>query len=136
MTQTLRHKEVLSNVSESQENYLEAILTLFHQCGYVRSVDIAEILSVSKASVSRAVKLLAQEGMITLDEHRFIQLTDAGMTLAQKIADRHHTLQTFLIASGVPAEVAAQDACRLEHILSDISFEKIKNLLPLIEQTI
>ena len=119
-------------MSPSQEDYLKTILIIQKQLGYVRSVDIAEKLSVTKPSVSRAVHLLESQGLIVLDSHRHIKLTPAGQTLADKLYDRQCLLETLLISLGVSAQTAAIDACRLEHALSEESFAKLKNaLLPL-----
>ena len=100
------------------------------QHGYVRSVDIAEFLSVTKPSVSRAVHLLETEGLILLDEHRHIKLTPTGLDLANDIFERQCALESLLISLGVDAQTAAEDACRLEHDLSAESFAKLKTLIP------
>ena len=117
-------------MSPSQEDYLKTILIIQKQLGYVRSTDIANYLSVTKPSVSRAVHLLEDNGFIVFDEHRFIQLTPAGFERANTIYQRQCTLQALLIFLGVDAQTAAKDACRLEHTLSAQSFACLKNLLP------
>ena len=117
-------------MSPSQEDYLKTILIIQKQHGYVRSVDIAEFLSVTKPSVSRAVHLLETEGLILLDEHRHIKLTPTGLDLANDIFERQCALESLLISLGVDAQTAAEDACRLEHDLSAESFAKLKTLIP------
>ena len=117
-------------MSPSQEDYLKTILIIQKQHGYVRSVDIAEFLSVTKPSVSRAVHLLETEGLILLDEHRHIKLTPTGLDLANDIFERQCALESLLISVGVDAQTAAEDACRLEHDLSAESFAKLKTLIP------
>ena len=112
---------------ESGEMYLESILQLTQKQGHVRSVDISEHMGYSKPSVSRAVGLLKNGGYILVDKDGMITLTDAGMEIAQKIYERHTVLTHLLIRLGVNAETAAADACKMEHALSDESFEAIKN---------
>lgn len=114
---------------ESGEMYLETILLLKNKYGYVRSVDIAKELNYSKPSVSRAVSLLREDGYITNDPHGMILLTEKGEKMASKIYDRHETLTKFLVKIGVSDETAQQDACKIEHIISDESFEKIKEIV-------
>ena len=112
---------------ESGEMYLESILQLTQKQGHVSSVDISEHMGYSKPSVSRAVGLLKNGGYILVDKDGMITLTDAGMEIAQKIYERHTVLTHLLIRLGVNAETAAADACKMEHALSDESFEAIKN---------
>ena len=95
--------------------------------GYIRSIDIAEELSVTKPSVSYATKRLRENGYITMDKDGLITLTEKGMAIADRIYDRHKTLTTFLVQMGVGAETAAQDACKLEHDMSDETFQAIRN---------
>ena len=118
-------------MSPSQEDYLKTILIIQKRLGYVRSVDIAECLSVTKPSVSRAVHLLESAGLVTLDEHRHIKLTTTGQTQANKLYKRQCTLEALLVSLGVNAQTAAADACRLEHALSEESFTKLQALVPL-----
>ena len=92
----------------------------------VRSVDISEYMGYSKPSVSRAVNLLKSGGYIRMDEENFITLTDSGLEIAEKIYNRHTVLTDLLVRLGVPEEIAAQDACRMEHAISDETFEAIK----------
>ena len=115
---------------ESGEMYLETILILKNKYGYVRSIDIAHEMNFSKPSVSRAIALLKDDGYVTNDPHGMILLTDKGLAIAEKIYDRHKTLTKYLISLGVSEETAQNDACRIEHIISDESFEKIKAQIP------
>ena len=114
-------------LQESGEMYLETILILFQKLGQVRSVDISEHMGYSKPSVSRAVGLLKKGGFITVEKEGFIHLTDEGLSLAQKILERHTILTELLIRLGVGNETAANDACRIEHVISDETFEAIRN---------
>ena len=116
-------------LQESGEMYLETILILSRKNGQVRSVDISEYMSFSKPSVSRAVGLLKKEGFITVEKDGFIHLTDKGLAQAEKILDRHTILTQMLIKLGVPREIASNDACRIEHVVSDETFEAIRNHL-------
>lgn len=111
---------------ESGEMYLEAILEINKIRGNVRSIDISEYMSYSKPSVSRAVRLLKGGGYIEVDEAGFITLTECGLEVAEKIAERHHLLTRMLMELGVDRDVAMDDACRIEHVISDVSFEAIK----------
>lgn len=113
-------------LQESGEMYLETIYTLSQKGGAVRAVDISEHMGYSKPSVSRAVNLLKNGGYIVLDRDNHIQLTESGREIAEKIYSRHTVLTKMLVMLGVPEEIAAQDACRMEHTVSDISFEAIK----------
>lgn len=115
------------HLQESGEMYLETIYILSKQIGDVRSLDVAEYMSFSKPSVSRAVKLLKEGSYINVDKDGYIALTDAGLKIAEKIYERHTLLTEFLIKLGVNEETAAEDACRIEHHISDESFEAIKN---------
>lgn len=111
---------------ESAENYLEAVLMLEEKNGLVRSVDIANELNFSKPSVSIAMKKLRQSGYIEMDGSSLISLTPAGRAVAESVYERHRILTALLMALGVSEENARADACRLEHVLSDESWEKIK----------
>ena len=115
------------SIHESGEMYLETIHVLLKQNGTVRSVDISEHMGYSKPSISRAVGLLKNGGYIEVDKDGFITLTETGLSVAQKIYERHTVLSDLLIALGVSQETAAKDACRLEHAMSDESFNAIKN---------
>ena len=114
---------------ESGEMYLEAILEIQKKRGNVRSIDISEYMSYSKPSVSRAVRLLKSGGYIEVDETGYITLTDCGLEVAEKITERHHLLTKMLMDLGVDEDVAVDDACRIEHVISDVSFEAIKKHL-------
>ena len=113
-------------IKESAENYLETILVLQQRNGSVRSVEIAAELNFSKASVSVAMKQLRENSYIEVDAAGHITLTPAGMEIAQHIYERHQVLTRCLVALGVEERVAAEDACRIEHFLSNESFEKIR----------
>ena len=112
---------------ESGENYLETILMLKNKNGNVRSIDIARELNFSKPSVSRAVGILKQSGYIMIDENGLITLTDAGTEEANRIYERHTILTEFFMkTANVTKEVAEEDACRAEHVISDETFQGIK----------
>lgn len=110
---------------QSAEDYLETILVLRERRGFVRSVDIAGELQYSKASVSVAMKKLRESGCIEMDREGYITLTDAGQRIAARVYERHRVLRAFFVALGVDARVAAEDACRVEHDLSEETFEKL-----------
>ena len=109
--------------NESSENYLEAILMLSKKLPVVRSVDIANELGFKKSSVSIAMKKLRENGYITMDRDGLITLTESGMEIASKMLDRHHTLTRFLVAIGVDQKTAEQDACRIEHDISQQTYD-------------
>jgi len=114
-------------IHESRENYLETILILLKQNGSVRSIDIAHHLGYSKPSVSRAVSLLRTDEMICVDDSGQICLMPKGQKIAEKILERHQLLTSYLTALGVSPETAAEDACRIEHVISEESFRCIKS---------
>lgn len=116
----------MMNVHESGEMYLEAILVLSRQSGFVRSIDVGEYLGYSKPSVSRAMGLLRKGGLITMEKDGGLLLTDDGRAIAEKIYERHTVLSQALIGLGVPKEIAVEDACKIEHVISDESFAIIK----------
>ena len=116
-------------IRDSAEDYLEAILVLSKQGGGVRSVDIASMLGVSKPSVSHAMKLLREDGYIAMDRYGTVTLLEKGEEIAMRIYERHQVLTKMLEGLGVSEEVAKADACKLEHDVSDESFEKIKEHL-------
>ena len=113
------------NIHKSAEDYLEKILMIGEQKGYVRSVDIATGLSVSKPSVSVAMKHLRENGYIVMDKDNYITLTDTGMEIARRIYDRHKALTEILIRIGVSPEVAQRDACKVEHDISHETYDAI-----------
>ena len=110
----------------SGEDYLEAILVLQKKLGMVRSVDVARHMEVSKPSVCHAVATLRDGGFLTMDEDHFLHLTDVGREVAERIYERHCFFTEQLIATGVDPKTAEADACRIEHIISQDSFEKIR----------
>ena len=114
------------HVQESGEMYLEAIWVLSQKNGFVRSIDVSEYLGYSKPSVSRAMGILRKGELIVVDKDGGITLTDAGREIAQKIYERHTILTKLLVMLGVSEETAAADACKLEHAISDESFQAIK----------
>lgn len=111
---------------ESREDYLEAILVLGQRNDFVRSVDVANHLGFSKPSVSVAVSNLRNALLLTVDGAGGLHLTEAGKALAEQVYERHRVLTRFLVDLGVDANTAAEDACRVEHVISQLSFEKIK----------
>ncbi|MDR1619925.1 MAG: metal-dependent transcriptional regulator [Clostridiales bacterium] len=113
-------------MNESAENYLERILMLKEQKGIVRSIDIARAMDFSKPSVSVAMKLLRENGYITMDSENLIELTPAGLAIAKGIYERHKVLTAMLVGLGVNEKTAREDACRIEHDISEQSFESIK----------
>lgn len=114
------------NIHESAEDYLEAILILRERQGMVRSIDVVHRLEVTKPSVSVAMKRFRENGYIEMDRDGYITLLPPGEEIAQRIYGRHKLLTRFLVSLGVSEEAAAADACKMEHDLSDESFEKIK----------
>ena len=116
-------------MQESGEMYLETILILSNSQPSVRSIDICEYMGYSKPSVSRAVGLLKKGGYITVDGSGFITLTESGKYIAGKIYERHTVLTGFLMSLGVPEVTAAEDACKIEHDISDTSFDAIKKAI-------
>ena len=114
------------NIHESAEDYLEAILILRERQGSVRSIDIVHQLELTTPSVSVAMQRCRENGYIEMDADGFITLLPPGEEIAQRIYDRHKLLTKFLVALGVSEETAAADACKMEHDLSDETFEKIK----------
>lgn len=108
--------------------YLETIYVLSRKIGNVRSIDVGEYMGYSKPSVSRAVGLLKSGGFINVDENGFLTLTEAGLELATNIYERHTIISNFLMKLGVPDNIANEDACRIEHIISEETFNAIKNI--------
>jgi len=114
------------NIHESGENYLETILLLGKKLGVVRSIDVAREMGFSKPSISRAMNLLKDGGFITIDGRNFIFLTEEGERIAKSVYARHFFLTRFLTSIGVPDDIAEKDACRMEHVLSPETFEKLQ----------
>ena len=116
-------------VHESGEMYLEAILVLKQKTGFVRSVDVGDYLGYSKPSVSRAMGILKKGGYVTVAKDGELNLTESGSQIAEMIYERHTFLSKFLMAAGVPEEIATADACKLEHSISDVSFQALKKFV-------
>lgn len=116
-------------IRESAEDYLETILILNQRMSHVRSIDIAQELSFSKPSVSVAMKNLRENNYITVDGNGYINLTESGMEIANKIYERHVFLTEWLSSIGVDKKIAAEDACRIEHVISPESFSAIKKYI-------
>ena len=117
-------------IHESGEDYLETILLLYRKQGYVRSTDIANAMHYTKASISRAVKILKEEGYIYLDPNKMIFLTEKGTQRALEIHERHQVITQFLEeVLHIDADTAEKDACHMEHVISDSTFQGLKNLL-------
>ena len=116
-------------LQSSGEMYLETIYVLHKEKGAVRSIDIAEHMGFSKPSVSRAMGILKKENYITVDELGHITLTETGLEVAQKIFERHTILSKVLMMMGVDPQTAAEDACKLEHAISDVSFQALKKYM-------
>lgn len=114
------------SLHESAEMYLETIYQLTQQRDGIRSIDIAEAMGYSKPSISRAVGLLKNDGYLLVDKDGFLSLTEKGTEVAEKIFERHTVLSAALMALGVDREVAAEDACKIEHVISDKTFTAIK----------
>ena len=112
-------------ILRASEDYLEAMLMMKEKHGYIRSIDVAEQLGVTKPSVTYTTKRLRENGYITMDKDGLITLTDSGMAIATNMLDRHHTLTRFLMALGIDAETAETDACKMEHDISEKTFEAI-----------
>lgn len=114
------------NIYESAEDYLERILILQEEKGQVRSIDIAHDMGFSKPSISVAMKKLKEAGLINIDEHGYITLTKEGHVIADKVYERHKVLKKVLIDIGVDPKQAEKDACKVEHVISEETFEAIK----------
>ena len=111
----------------SGEDYLEAVLMLQQKYGMARSVDLARHMGYSKPSISHAVGVLRDGGFLTVDQDGFLHLTGAGLEVAEKIYERHQFFTQWLIGAGIDTETAEQDACRMEHGISQKSFEQLRN---------
>ena len=115
--------------NQSAEDYLECILILRERLGNVRSIDVVNEMGVTKPSVSVAMKKLREQEMVTFDENGFILFTDAGRKLAKKVYDKHKILTKALIAIGVNEKTAAEEACQIEHVISDTTYKCIKDFI-------
>ncbi|MBP5490780.1 MAG: metal-dependent transcriptional regulator [Lachnospiraceae bacterium] len=113
-------------LQESGEMYLETIYVLSLKSSAVRSIDVAEEMGFSKPSVSRAIGLLKSEGLVKIDDSGYLKLTEAGKILSKRIYERHTVLSQLLIRLGVDEKIASEDACRVEHYISDETFDAIK----------
>lgn len=118
------------NILESGEDYLEAILMLSEKKDGVHAIDICEHLKITKPSVSVMLKRLREDGYITIDNDNHLHLTEKGLPIAEKVYDRHKYLRGLLIKIGVNPETAEEDACKIEHDLSDETYEKLKDAFP------
>ena len=116
-------------IKESAENYLEAVFSIKKEKGCVRSIDVANELGVSKPSVSVAMKNFREEGYITVDENGYLDLTEKGMEIATRVYERHEIIAKALIAIGVSEKTAYEDSCKIEHDISNETFEKLKSFL-------
>ncbi|MDO5733855.1 MAG: metal-dependent transcriptional regulator [Eubacteriales bacterium] len=117
----------MRKLQESGENYLENILILEKRIGSVRSVDLAREMGFSKPSVSRAIHLLKDQGYLQIEDNGHLILTEDGRAVAEMIYDRHIFITEYLMGLGVPEEIAAEDACRIEHVISQESFDKLRD---------
>jgi len=116
-------------LQESGEMYLETILVLSEKMPHVRSIDVCEEMGYSKPSVSRAMSILRNNGYVIMDDSGYLHLTESGLEVATKIYDRHNTLSAFLTSIGVEEETAVEDACRIEHVISDDTMAAIKTFM-------
>ena len=117
------------HIQESGEMYLETIHVLYKKTGAVRAIDVGEHMGYSKPSVSRAMGILKNAGYIEVDNHGFITLTEAGLEIANKMYERHTLLTEFLMLLGVDKDIATDDACKIEHHISEQSFDMIKSFV-------
>ena len=118
-------EDIPMEIRKSAEDYLEAMLMLKEEKGYIRSVDIADRLNVARPSVSYSVKNLRENGYLSMDKSGFITLSESGMAIAEKIYTRHKVLTKFFVSLGVNEEIAKEDACKVEHDLSDETFDAL-----------
>ena len=122
----MSEEKIIKEMHESGEMYLETILILSGEKPAVRSIDVGEYMGFSKPSVSRAVGKLKADGYISVDKSGYITLTESGRAIAERIYDRHNTLEKIFVTMGVDQETAEDDACKLEHYLSDTTYEAMK----------
>ena len=125
----MRRTEENNGTQKTTEDYLEAILEIFQAQGYVRSIDVADLLEVSKPSVTYTTKRLKEKNFITTDHAGMLVLTDEGRQIAERTLDRHHVLTKLLESVGIPHDQAQIDACKVEHDLSEESFQALKILV-------
>ena len=123
---TKKAGDTAMQIHKASEDYLETMLMLRNSLGYVRSVDVAEHLGVTKPSVTYATKRLRENGYIEMDKDGLITLTDSGMEIAAKMLQRHHTLTNFLVELGVDPVTAEEDACKMEHLLGSETLNMMK----------
>ena len=116
-------------LKESGENYLETILILKERLGFVRAIDVANELDFSKPSVSRAIGILKEKGLVKVEDGGHLELTKEGIVAASAVYDRHVVIADFLISIGLDKKTATEDACRMEHIISEKTFKKMKEKL-------
>lgn len=114
------------NLQESGEMYLETIYILTKKMGNVRSIDVCEYMGYSKPSISRAMSILKNAGYITVDKNGYLTLTESGIQIAEKTYERHNVLKNLFIKMGVSEQIASDDACKIEHVISDEVFDAIK----------
>lgn len=122
-------------IYESSEDYLESILILQKENGIVHSIDVANHLHFSKASVSVAMKKLRENGYINMEKDGRLSLLPPGMAIAERIYERHRVLTDFFVSIGIDQEIAVKDACKIEHDLSDITFQKLKEAIAKMQET-
>ena len=127
--------ENFMQILRASEDYLETMLMMQQQHGYIRSIDIADHLGVTKPSVSYATKRLRENGFITMDHSGFITLTDSGMEIADRIYSRHKMLTDFFTAIGVSPEIARTDACKVEHDISEETFKAMSRYNEILKET-
>lgn len=118
------------HLQESGEMYIETIYVLSQSSNFVRAIDVGERMGFSKPSVSRALKILRENGYITVDAKGGITLTSVGKEVAERMYERHHVIASLLVKIGVDPEIATDDSCKIEHVISEETFDKIKELLP------
>ncbi len=124
----MKRRFILKKLHRSGEDYLETVLILQKKNGYVRSSDVADYLKVTRPSVSRAISILKEGGFLLMNDDKTLTLTEIGLDVAERVYEKHCVLKDRLVSLGVDPEIAEQDACRIEHIISYESFEKIKAL--------
>lgn len=119
-------RRCIMNLQESGEMYLETIYILTKKMGNVRSIDVCEYMGYSKPSISRAMSILKNAGYITVDKNGYLTLTESGIQIAEKTYERHNVLKNLFIKMGVSEQIASDDACKIEHVISDEVFDAIK----------